>query len=99
MLASDGGAPPRDVLRLALRPGGGFGRGAKPPSELAKEGAMGARVNRREFLKTTAAATAGVAWLAGGRAPAFAQKRELHFLSTNHFGPASDDELRPQADV
>src|SRR2546426_10687606 len=27
------GPQPRDVLRLALRPGGGVGRGAKPPSE------------------------------------------------------------------
>src|SRR5437867_13216336 len=60
---------------------------------------MGARVDRREFLKTTAATAAGMAWLAGGRAPVFAQKRELHVLSTNHFVPASDDELRRQAEV
>ena len=40
-----------------------------------------------------------MAWLASGRAPAFAQKRELTFLSWNHFVPASDEELRRQAEV
>jgi len=38
-------------------------------------------------------------WLALGKAPAFAQKRELTFLSWNHFVPASDDELRRQAEA
>ena len=43
---------------------------------------------RRQFLTTTAGATAGMAsWLALGKAPAFAQKRELTFLSWNHFVP------------
>src|SRR2546427_9667198 len=60
---------------------------------------MSDRVNRREFLKAAAGATAGMAWLASGRAPAFAQKRELTFLSWNHFVPASDEELRRQAEV
>jgi multiple sugar transport system substrate-binding protein len=60
---------------------------------------MGALVNRRQFLKTTAGAAAGMSWLAAGRAPAFAQKRELTFLSWNHFVPASDDELRKQAEA
>src|SRR5437773_396944 len=60
---------------------------------------MSARVNRREFLRTAAGATAGMAWLASGRAPAFAQKRQLTFLSWNHFVPASDEELRRQAEV
>src|SRR5213594_2212364 len=60
---------------------------------------MSARVNRREFLRTAAGTTAGMAWLASGRAPAFAQKRELTFLSWNHFVPASDEELRRQAEV
>src|SRR5438128_908128 len=56
--------------------------------------------SRREFLRVTSGATAGMAsWLALGRAPAFAQKRELTFLSWNHFVPASDDELRKQADA
>jgi multiple sugar transport system substrate-binding protein len=55
---------------------------------------------RREFLKASAAASTGLATsLALGRAPAFAQKRELTFLSWNHFVPASDDELRRQAEV
>ena len=51
---------------------------------------------RRQFLLTTA--TAGAA-LTLDRAPALAQKRELTFLSTNHFVPASDEELRRQADL
>ena len=56
--------------------------------------------SRRHFLKQSAAATAGMAsWLSLGRAPAFAQKRELTFLSWNHFVPASDDELRKQAEA
>jgi len=60
---------------------------------------MSLRVDRRDFFKTAATATAGMAWLASGRAPAFAQKRELTFLSLNHFVPASDDELRRQAEA
>src|SRR2546428_6436523 len=56
--------------------------------------------SRREFLRAASGATAGVAsWLALGKAPAFAQKRELTFLSWNHFVPASDDELRRQAEA
>src|SRR5436309_10158543 len=55
---------------------------------------------RRQFLKQSAGATAGMtSWLALGKAPALAQKRELTFLSWNHFVPASDDELRRQAEV
>src|ERR671922_215320 len=54
------------------------------------------RQSRREFLT---AAAAGGAVLALDRAPAFAQKRELTLLSFNHFVPASDDELRRQADL
>jgi multiple sugar transport system substrate-binding protein len=38
-------------------------------------------------------------WATLGRAPALAQKRELTFLSWNHFVPASDDELRKQAEA
>src|SRR5437899_5253777 len=51
---------------------------------------------RRHFLLTTAVAGAS---LALDRAPARAQKRELTFLSWNHFVPASDEELRRQAEV
>src|SRR2546425_1977490 len=56
--------------------------------------------SRREFLRAASGATAGVAsWLALGKAPAFAQKRELTFLSWNHFVPVSDDELGRQAEA
>ncbi|MBI2159338.1 MAG: extracellular solute-binding protein [candidate division NC10 bacterium] len=54
--------------------------------------------SRREFLRVASGATTGMAsWLALGRAPAFAQKRELTMLSWNHFVPAADEELRRQA--
>jgi multiple sugar transport system substrate-binding protein len=57
-------------------------------------------MQRRQFLRIASGTTAGMAsWLALGRAPAFAQKRELTFLSWNHFVPASDDELRKQAEA
>ncbi len=57
-------------------------------------------VTRRQFLGTSTGVTAGMAsWLALGKAPAYAQKRELTFLSWNHFVPASDDELRKQAEA
>ena len=59
---------------------------------------MAARIDRRRFLQTSAAAAAGLS-LALDRAPALAQKRELSFLSWNHFVPAADDELRRQAEV
>jgi multiple sugar transport system substrate-binding protein len=56
--------------------------------------------SRRQFIKQTAAATAGItSWLTLDKVPAFAQKRELTFLSWNHFVPASDDELRKQAEA
>src|SRR5215207_7190451 len=59
-----------------------------------------AGTSRRHFLATSAGATAGMAsWLALGKAPAFAQKRELTLLSWNHFVPAADDELRKQAEA
>src|SRR2546426_8606229 len=55
---------------------------------------------RRRFLRAAPSATAGRAsWIALGKAPAFAQKRELTFLSWTHFVPASDDELRKQAET
>ena len=59
-----------------------------------------AGTSRRQFIKQSAGAGAGMAsWLALGQAPAFAQKRELTFLSWNHFVPASDEELRKQAEA
>ncbi|MBI1847513.1 MAG: extracellular solute-binding protein [Candidatus Rokubacteria bacterium] len=51
---------------------------------------------RRQFFRVTAGAGAG---LALAQAPALAQKRELTFFSWNHFVPASDDELRKQAEA
>jgi len=58
------------------------------------------RIPRRRFLGTAAGATVGMAsWLALGKPPAYAQKRELTFLSWNHFVPAADDELRKQAEA
>jgi len=55
---------------------------------------------RRQFLKTSAVTSTGLAtWLALDHAPVLAQKRELTFLSWNHFVPAADDELRRQAEV
>ena len=54
------------------------------------------KMTRRQFVG--AAAGAGTA-LALGRAPAFAQRREVTFLSGSHFVPASDDELRRQAEA
>jgi multiple sugar transport system substrate-binding protein len=60
---------------------------------------MGARIERRTFLKGSAITLAGAAAVPLGRAPALAQKRELTMLSFNHFVPASDDELRRQADL
>jgi hypothetical protein len=54
------------------------------------------RMTRRTFLATTSAVGASVLL---GRAPAYAQKRELSLLSNNHFVPAADDELRRQAEI
>src|SRR4029450_626818 len=57
-------------------------------------------LDRRHFLRTAAGASAGMAsWLALRTPPAVAQKRELTFLSWNHFVPAADDELRKQAEA
>ena len=55
-----------------------------------------ARTTRREFL-TAMGATGAVLVL--DRAPAWGQKRELTFLSANHFVPSSDDELRRQMEI
>ena len=60
---------------------------------------MSRAISRRRFLKTSAAVVAGTSSVFLERAPAFAQKRELTMLSFNHFVPASDDELKRQAEV
>jgi multiple sugar transport system substrate-binding protein len=57
---------------------------------------MSSSLSRRSFLATSAVAAGS---LALDRAPAYAQKRELTFLSWNHFVPASDDELKKQAEA
>ena len=54
------------------------------------------RTTRRDFLMAVGATGAA---LAIDRGPAWAQKKELTFLSVNHFVPASDDELRKQAEA
>jgi multiple sugar transport system substrate-binding protein len=54
------------------------------------------RTTRRQFLTAVGATGAMVAL---ERGPAWAQKRELTLLSNNHFVPASDDELRRQAEA
>jgi multiple sugar transport system substrate-binding protein len=56
-------------------------------------------LTRRRFLKSSAVMLAATSSVALDRAPAAAQKRELTFLGFNHFVPASDDELRRQAEV
>ena len=40
---------------------------------------MTAGLTRRQFLGTSSTGAAGLAWLASGQAPAFAQKRELEW--------------------
>ena len=52
---------------------------------------------RRQFLR--GAAAAGLAGLAIDTPAALGQKRELTFLSWNHFVPAADDELKRQAEA
>ena len=44
---------------------------------------MTSRISRRRFLQTSTGAVAGLSLTAFGRAPAYAQKRELTFLSWN----------------
>jgi len=52
-------------------------------------------IKRRDFLRTAAAGTAGLAGvLAFHKAPAYAQKRRLTMLTHEHFVPVSDDHLR-----
>lgn len=56
------------------------------------------RLSRRRFLKTTSAAAAAsggmAAILASGRAPAYAQGTEVHWLRWNDFVPACDQLIR-----
>jgi multiple sugar transport system substrate-binding protein len=54
--------------------------------------AVGAWLSRRRFLETSAVGALGL--LARGRAPVFAQRREVTMITWNHFVPASDDKLK-----
>src|SRR3989442_13088137 len=57
------------------------------------------RVSRRQFLGAAAGGAAGLGGiLAAGKAPAFAQTRELTFLSIASFVPDTDKELKRQLD-
>src|SRR3989442_7910541 len=57
------------------------------------------RVSRRQFLGAAAGGAAGLGGiLAAGKAPAFAQTRELTFLSIASFVPETDKELKRQLD-
>jgi multiple sugar transport system substrate-binding protein len=60
---------------------------------------MTARISRRRFLRSSAITVGALSLTTLDRAPARAQKRELTFLSWNHFVPAADDELRKQAEA
>ncbi len=52
------------------------------------------QVTRRQFIKRTAAGTAGLAGiLASGVPPARGQQREITYLAWNNFAPASDKKL------
>jgi len=60
---------------------------------------MSRTISRRRFLKASAGVVAVTSSGFLERAPAFAQKRELTMLTFNHFVPASDDELKRQAEL
>jgi len=65
----------------------------------AKRTPASRRLSRRQFLGAAAGASAGVtAMLAAGKPPAFAQTRELTFLSIASFVPDTDKELKRQLD-
>jgi len=53
---------------------------------------VGYRFSRRRFLEIGAAGALGVFTL--GRAPVFAQRREVTMITWNHFVPASDEKLK-----
>ena len=59
------------------------------------------RLSRRDFVKTTGAAavvaTGAGLGLFGGKAPAFAQSRELHVLEWSSFVKEADKEVDAQA--
>jgi multiple sugar transport system substrate-binding protein len=60
------------------------------------------RLSRREFVKATGVAAAGAAGVSlglfGGKAPAFAQAREMHVLEWSSFVKEADVEVNRQAE-
>jgi hypothetical protein len=57
-------------------------------------------LTRRKFVETTAVAggTSLAAPFLGGKAPAYAQARKLHYLQGSSFVPAADVEVNRQAE-
>ena len=57
-------------------------------------------MTRRKFVETTAVAggTLLAAPFLGGKAPAYAQARKLHYLQWSSFVPAADEEIKRQAE-
>ncbi len=57
-------------------------------------------MTRRRFVETTAVAGGALvaAPFLGGKAPAYAQARQLHYLQWSSFIPAADDEINRQAE-
>jgi multiple sugar transport system substrate-binding protein len=57
-------------------------------------------LTRRKFVETTAVAggTLLAAPFLGGKAPAYAQARKLHYLQWSSFVPAADEEIKRQAE-
>jgi multiple sugar transport system substrate-binding protein len=65
-----------------------------------KRAGQSSGISRRDMLKATGAAAAvatgaGVG-LFGGKAPAFAQAREIHVVAWSHFIPVADSETMPR---
>lgn len=60
----------------------------------------GKGLTRRKFVETTAiaGATVAVTPFLGGKAPAYAQARKLHYLQWSSFIPAADVEINRQAE-
>ncbi|HEX7928594.1 MAG TPA: twin-arginine translocation signal domain-containing protein, partial [bacterium] len=67
----------------------------------ARKNGSGEGLSRRDLLKTTGAAAAVATGaglgLFGGKAPAYAQARELHYLEWSSFVKESDKEVERQA--
>ncbi len=57
-------------------------------------------VTRRDFMKKTTAvgAVAATGTFLGGKPPAYAQSRKLHYLQWSSFIPDADTEIRRQAE-